>query len=612
MNIDPLLEVFLEEAGERLADAEQALLLLEKAPGDEQLLNRIFRCAHTLKSNGAMLGFQDIARFTHTLEDLLDLLRKKRREVTPAVIDVLLASQDILRTLLAHARSGAGPSEEETRFFESVRDKIRSLLDDDSATRSAAVGSAPGEIVSATELAATAAVAILEDHCDAVEADLAHATADHDGFRRRSSDLEEAYSIRVPIDRVDRLINLVGELVISQSIVSETVAHFTPDKLAALQDAVTQMDRHARELHERLMSVRMVPFKHLFGRFPRLVRDLALATGKEIDLRIAGEETEIDKTVIERISDPLTHLVRNAVDHGIEVPEYRLSRGKARAGTIDLQAYQQGGNIYVEVADDGGGIDHERVRARAVQQGMIRPDEILGEDETLELLFRPGFSTAERISEISGRGVGLDIVRQNLEALGGSVAIQSARGVGARFRIRLPLTLAIMDGQAIRVGDQAFLLPLVVIVESIRPPVGSLHSVTGVGEVVLVRGLTLPLIRLHRIFGIPTQIHDPTDGLVVIVEHEGRKFALLVDEVLGQQQVVIKSLDTNFRKVDGIAGATILGDGRVALILDALGIIHLGHRAAQEAVGWSSEENEEMETSPPLIVGRSALGARER
>jgi two-component system chemotaxis sensor kinase CheA len=349
----------------------------------------------------------------------------------------------------------------------------------------------------------------------------------------------------------------------------------TAENLPALQEAVGQMDRHARELHERIMAVRMIPIKTLFGRFPRLVRDLTASIGKQAVLETDGEETELDKTVIEKIGDPLTHLVRNAVDHGLETPEDRVRAGKPERGIVRLEAYQQGGSIYIEVADDGKGLDRDRIVAKAVQNGLIGADQVLTDEEAFGLVFRPGLSTAEKITEVSGRGVGMDVVKRNVEALGGSISIQSERGRGTTFRIKLPLTLAIMDGQTLCVGDQVYLLPLTAIVESIRPPRGTLSKVLGRGETVTVRGQVVPVIRLHELFGVPPRTEELADALVVIVEHEGRLAAIGVDDLLGQQQVVIKSLEQNFEKVEGVAGATILGDGRVALILDVPGLVAL-------------------------------------
>ena len=388
---------------------------------------------------------------------------------------------------------------------------------------------------------------------------------------------------------MDRVINLVGELVITQSIVAQTIANFSLDQLPRLTEAVAQMDRHARELHERMLAVRMLPIKTLFSRFPRLVRDLTAAVGKQAVLETVGEDTELDKTVIERIGDPLTHLVRNAIDHGLERPEDRVLAGKPERGVVRLEAYQQGGSIFIEVADDGKGLDRDRIVAKAVQNGLIAHDQVLSDEEAFALVFRAGLSTAEKVTEVSGRGVGMDVVKRNVEGLGGSISIRSEAGKGTCFTIKLPLTLAIMDGQSLRVGEQVYILPLTVIVESIRPVASAVHRVLDHGETVTVRGHVLPVIRLHAVFGVPPRTTDLTEALVVIVEHEARLAALMVDELLGQQQVVIKSLEANFQKVEGIAGATILGDGRVALILDVPGLVALARMGSAVAPAMLAE-----------------------
>ena len=389
-------------------------------------------------------------------------------------------------------------------------------------------------------------------------------------------------TIRVATAKVDRLINLVGELVVTQSMVAQLVTQFTPDSLDQLQESVAQMDRHVRDLQERVMAVRMLPIRTVFNRFPRVVRDLASARGKQVVVEMRGEETELDKSVIEQIADPLTHLVRNAVDHGLETPGERRAAGKPEVGRVVLRAYQQGGNIYIEISDDGKGIDRARLIAKATEMQLIEAGDTLADDEALRLIFRAGLSTADRVDEVSGRGVGMDVVAANVAALGGSITIQSEPGQGTTFRVKLPLTLAILDGQALRIGDQLYILPITSIVESVRPHPQDVHTMLGGAETISLRGQVLPLIRLHRLFAIATSVDDPTHGLVVIVEHESRKVALLVDELLGQQQVVIKSLETNFQRMEGIAGATILGDGHVALILDIAGLVTLA-RAPQRA-----------------------------
>lgn len=609
---DPLLQVFFEEAFERLADCEEALVQLEKTPHDFDLLNRIFRCVHTLKGNSAMLGFHEIARFTHTFEDLLEQLRSGLRVVTRPVADTLLAAEDILRLLVTRAQSGMPEgTPEDILAAEKVLETIQALLKEPEGAREAAVPlteiipeaspsfskldvlaimagetasvGIPGGSDARNVETVTAEKLSAEPHLSG-ETGAGRTTADGggapsgpglEGLASRFGDRDKISSLRISIDRVDRLINLVGELVISQSMVSQTVSEYTPDKIGQLKEAVAQMDRHARELHERMMSVRMVPLRQLFGRFPRLVRDLVAAADKRVALEMSGEDTELDKTVIEKISDPLTHLVRNAIDHGLELPAERRSAGKPEAGKIHLRAYQQSDSIYIEVSDDGRGLDPERILAKAVQLGLVPPNQNLSGEEITSFIFLPGFSTAEKVTELSGRGVGMDVVKKNVEALGGHITIRSERGQGTRFRIQLPLTLAILDGQVIQVGSQVYLVPLVTILESIRPALASVHSVVGADEVVMVRGKAVPLLRIHRLFGIEARTTVPTQGIVVIVEHDGQLAAILADEILGQQQLVIKSLESNYQKVEGVAGATILGDGRVALILDVPGLMNL-------------------------------------
>jgi two-component system chemotaxis sensor kinase CheA len=383
----------------------------------------------------------------------------------------------------------------------------------------------------------------------------------------------EITSIRVATEKVDRLINLVGELVITQSMIADVVKDFGVEKLVRLREAVGEMERTTRELQERVMAVRMVPIGSVFSRFPRVVRDLSASCGKEIDLEITGGETELDKSVVEQIGDPLMHIVRNAVDHGIEPPDERARMGKPSRGLLTLSACHQGGSVVLEIADDGRGLDTERIREKAVAAGVVESNEKLTTDQIHALIFTSGLSTARVVSDISGRGVGMDVVKRNIEALGGTVGITSSPGRGSCFRIRLPLTLAILDGLTLRVGEGTFIVPLIAVVESLQPRREQLRSVLGQGEVVVVRGQPVPLIRLHRVLGLPGETTDPTCALVVIVEQDDGLVALLVDDVLGQQKVVIKSLERNFRRTEGISAATILGDGRVALILDVPGLV---------------------------------------
>jgi two-component system chemotaxis sensor kinase CheA len=670
VNTDPAPELFFEEAGDLLRDFESGLLRLEQRPDDPEVLNRVFRSAHTLKGNSGMLGLEAIARFTHVLEDLLARLRRAEVRATRTVVDSLLASADVLRELLRRAQAGeagetprfaetlaaldacarglapAGPStgglaRPETRppgravyqiRFTPPRDLMRRGLDTvrildalEGLGDLLRVEPDTGTLPPLEELDPEGAYVGFSCWLDTVEPQSrvaecfefvggdgtvtieplsegaapvpvgagsggapATGTVERRSGRDRRADGEgvgaaESSTIRVPTEKVDRLIDLVGELVIAQSMIAQLVSDFGPDRLTRLAEAVAQMDRHARELQERVMAIRMLPIRKLFSRFPRMVRDLSRVQGKQVALETFGEDTELDKGVIEQITDPLTHLVRNAVDHGIELPEVRRRAGKPEIGRLTLRAYQQGGSIHVEVTDDGQGLCRERILAKAVEMGLAAPDEALSDEQIFALVFRPGFSTASRVTEVSGRGVGMDVVKRNLEALGASIAVQSTEGQGTTIRAKLPLTLAILDGQSVRVGDATYVLPLVSIVESIQPRRESVHRILGAGEAVTVRGRIIPLLRLHRLFGIEPRAADPTDGLVVIAEHDGRRVALLVDELLGQQQVVIKSLETNFQKLDGIAGATILGDGRVALILDVPGLVAMGRGAPRGA-----------------------------
>jgi two-component system chemotaxis sensor kinase CheA len=342
------------------------------------------------------------------------------------------------------------------------------------------------------------------------------------------------------------------------------------------------MERTTRDLQERVLSIRMVPVGVVLNRFPRMVRELAGKLGKQVEIELVGEDTELDKSVVELITDPLTHLVRNAVDHGLEQPADRVAAGKPAFGTLTLAASHQSGSIVIEVRDDGRGLDVAKIRKKAIEAGLVSPTEELSEAATYALILRPGFSTADTVSDISGRGVGLDVVKRNLEALHGSVQISSTPGQGASFRITLPLTLAILDGLSLRVGNEAYVLPLATIVESMRVRPEQHKRVLGRGELIDVRGESLPLVRLHRLFAVDNAVEAPTDGLVVVVEHGGSKVGILVDEITGQPQVVIKSLETHYKKVEGLMGATILGDGHVTLILDVPGLIRQGHRTARQ------------------------------
>ncbi|MEN8177996.1 MAG: chemotaxis protein CheA [Pseudomonadota bacterium] len=399
------------------------------------------------------------------------------------------------------------------------------------------------------------------------------------GDRRKVQGGGGGGSIRVDISKIDSLINMVGELVITQSMLSLLGEDFSLDKLERLNEGLSQLERHTRELQESVMQVRMLPISFTFSRFPRLVHDLSSKMGKKIDLKMTGENTEVDKTVIEKIGDPLVHLVRNSLDHGIEMPEERLVAGKPETGTINLNAFHKGGNIVIEIRDDGKGLNREKIESKAIDKGLIDVDHNLSDRQIYELIFQAGFSTADVVSDVSGRGVGMDVVRRNINELGGSIEIESEPGKGSAIIIRLPLTLAILDGQTVTVADETYIVPLVSIIESIQVKEQQIKRVAGRGETFKLRDEYLPILRLHELFGIENPNATRLDeGLLVVVEGDGRHCGLFVDDLLGQQQVVIKSLEANYQRVEGISGATILGDGSVSLILDIPGLLRLADR----------------------------------
>ncbi|MFK2903339.1 chemotaxis protein CheA [Dyella ginsengisoli] len=388
----------------------------------------------------------------------------------------------------------------------------------------------------------------------------------------------ESSSVRVSIDKIDSLIDLVGELVITQSMLDQFREEFDINKLALLQEGLTQLARHTRELQESVMGIRMLPIGSVFNRFPRLVRDLSGKLGKNVRLDMHGEHTELDKTVLEKIGDPLVHLVRNAIDHGLEMPEKRRAAGKLEQGTLRLEAFHRGGSIVVEVGDDGAGLNREAIVAKAIQRGLISSGEGMSDDAVAELIFQPGFSTAAVTTDLSGRGVGMDVVRRNVSDLGGTVTIRTTPGKGSTFTIVLPLTLAIIDGLTAAVGQECYIVPLVSIVESVQLKPDAVRSVVGGGELFRFRGEYLPVIRLHETFGCTGAKQAIEDGLMIVVEGDGTRVGLFVDGLIGQQQAVVKSLEANYRRVSGVSGATILADGSVALIVDIAGLIRLQAR----------------------------------
>ncbi|MDN7676151.1 chemotaxis protein CheA [Burkholderia oklahomensis] len=437
------------------------------------------------------------------------------------------------------------------------------------AARAAAVAPV-AEPKPAAQPAAPSAAAVAPAAAAPAAQSAAQAAAQHHDDRKprpAAAASAEGSSIRVGVEKVDQLINLVGELVITQAMLAETTSAFDPALHDRLYNGMAQLERNARDLQEAVMSIRMMPMDYVFSRFPRLVRDLAGKLGKQVELVTFGQATELDKSLIERIIDPLTHLVRNSLDHGIETVEARRAAGKDAVGQLVLSAAHHGGNIVIEVSDDGAGLNRDRILAKAAKQGM-QISENISDDEVWNLIFAPGFSTAEVVTDVSGRGVGMDVVKRNIQSMGGHVEISSQAGRGTTTRIVLPLTLAILDGMSVKVGSEIFILPLNFVMESLQPSAEDIYTIGNGERVVRVRGEYLPLVALHEVFSVDDARTDPTQGIVTIMQTEGRRFAMLIDELVGQQQVVVKNLETNYRKVYGISAATILGDGSVALIVD--------------------------------------------
>jgi two-component system chemotaxis sensor kinase CheA len=696
-------EAFFDESFEALDTMEASLLKLNIGQPEPELINTIFRVAHSIKGGSATFGFSEVASFTHTCETLLDELRGNRMQVTRGITDLLLKSVDVMREMLravqhkepidaqrvadlqfdlevailnknsqtapapaapaaaAPAATAPAASEPEAagkhrwrilfkpypQLFVHGNDPLRmlrelaelgeltveasaqalppleeldptscylswNLLVETEATREViqqvfdwAEGDCELEIREETAAAEAvepqteqpaqgAAQAPATDAPAATEAKPApdakpaaseaarpHLSAvpthDHEAPKHGIGD---GSSIRVSTEKIDELMNTVGELVITQSMLSQLGAKVSGPVAEQLRSGLAQLERNMRELQESVMRVRMLPISFVFSRFPRMVRDLSGRLGKQVDLKMTGEQTELDKTVLEKIGDPLVHLVRNSVDHGIEMPEVRAAKGKSATGTVYLEAYHKGGNITVEVGDDGAGLNKERILEKARARGLVGANEQLSDDQIYELIFLAGFSTAEQTTDISGRGVGMDVVRRNIKELGGTIEVRSQPGQGSRFIITLPLTLAIVDGQSVSVGDETYIVPLITIIESLQLKEGGTNRVAGQGEVFWFRDRYLPILRLYEVFGTKPRTTNLHEGLIMVVEGDGRRVGLFVDDLLGQQQVVIKSLEANFRRVDGISGATILGDGQVALILDVPGLIRMASQRA--------------------------------
>ncbi len=685
-------QVFFEECFEGLEAMESGLLSLDLGDIDSEVINTIFRAAHSIKGGSGTFGFTVVAGYTHIMETLLDEMRDGRRQVTKPAVDVLLGSVDCLRDMLTSiqneedidmesaakhqdaleieltgAAGGHGVQESESTPLDVV--ELDSYLEEEPEEEPLEeqgwkiafcpylnllhTGNDPvrlfrqlselGELTStvniqdipsfaelepeecniswelklvsnATEAEVRDVFSFVEDDCaleftplakpkkvkkvakpkpvtvvEEIQVETVTEEAIHVVLPVVKKPVVEAdasknapkssSSIRVDTDKIDTLINMVGEVVITQSMLGLIGENFSMDKVGQLKRGLAQLERHTRDLQQSVMNIRMLPISFVFSRFPRLVHDISTQLGKKITLKLVGENTEVDKAVVELINDPLVHLIRNSLDHGIEMPAIRVAAGKSEMGTIELRAYHRGGHIVIEIVDDGGGLDKNRLLAKAIEKGLVEENAILSDKQIFELIFLPGFSTAEKLTDISGRGVGMDVVRRNIQSLGGNIDIISELGKGTTIAIHLPLTLAILDGQSVAVGNETYIVPLVSIIESINITEKMLNKVAGKGETFKLRNEYLPIIRMREIFNVQSGTATKSnEGVIVVVEGQGALCGFLVDELLGQQQVVIKSLEANYRRVEGVSGATILGDGSVALILDVPGLVRLSVR----------------------------------
>ncbi len=552
----PLVGEFVAEAGTHLETAETELLRLEEDPGNLEAIGALFRAFHTIKGVSGFLNLNQIQSLAHAAENLLDLGREGKLKITGAASELVLQAIDLMKKLIGAVDEAAKANHplQPTAGVKELSARLNTLADrvikgehvqDDPTNATATTGSAAEAIETPGE-----------------PAKLKIASSDN--------------TVKVATDRLDTLINMVGELVIANSMVTQDAAgHLAQNQ--RLSRHIGHMGKIVRDLQDLSMSLRMVPVNAVFRKMTRLVRDVARKAGKEVDLIIAGADTELDRNVVEALNDPLMHMVRNSLDHGIETPDQREAAGKPRTGKLELKAYHKGGSINIEIVDDGRGLPRDKILAKARTNGLIGPDETPSDAEIYKLVFAAGLSTAEKVTDISGRGVGMDVVKRNIEAMRGRVDIATEKGHGSVFTIRLPLTLAVIDGLVVKVGPSKYILPITSIEQSMRPTDEQLSTVQNRGEIVNVRGAILPLVRLHRLFDITPRTENPTDSIVVIVQDNDRRVCLLVDELLGQEQVVIKSLGEDIGEIRGVSGGAVLGDGNVSLILDVPGIIEMSH-----------------------------------
>jgi two-component system chemotaxis sensor kinase CheA len=570
-----LLQEFHAEAVDHLQQIEAALLALEQQPGDPEALNSIFRSFHTIKGNAGFLGLVPMQLLAHEVESLLDLARNHQLALTPSIVTEILRSRDALQVLTQQVSAALERGELPEQIV-----PVRHLI---VAVKRLAQGQPAPEVTPAVP-AASAAVQADHEPAEVPLPVAAHAavtaatpapvipiSGEVAAAPTAGPKSSVAQTVRVNTEKLDSLMDVVGELVIVQSQLLESASALGDG--SPIQRNAAQLSRIAKELQHTAMALRMIPIKPTFQKMERLARDLSHSFGKKVQFQVAGEDTELDRTMVEEIGDPLVHMVRNALDHGLEAPEARLAAGKPEQGTVSLRAYHQGSHIIIELVDDGRGIDPEKILKKAIEKGIVAPGAQLAREQIFALIFAPGFSTAEKVTNVSGRGVGMDVVKRNIEKLRGKIEIESEVGKGSTFKLKLPLTTAIIDGLVVRVGTDRFILPSTSVQMALRPTRESITTVHGTGEVLERRGKILPVHRLHRRFGIPSDASQPWEGIVVIVEHSGRVSALLVDEMVSKQEVVIKNLGAFMQGLPGVSGGAILGDGSIALILDPASLL---------------------------------------
>ena len=577
-----LLVEFHAEVVDHLSQIEAALLHLDQQPDNPEALNSIFRSFHTIKGNAGFLALVPMHTLAHEVESLLDLARNHKLQLTSAIITEILRSRDVLQALTQQVgvalESGQLPSEviPVSHLIQAVKRLAVPDGEKAPAAAPAPVASAPVvEVAPVIEAVSTPTPEIAPEAAPVEVAPVTPTTAAAPAAAKVAVPEKAAstgQTVRVNTEKLDSLMDVVGELVIVQSQIMES-SRAIGDNGSPLQRNVAQLLRITKELQHTAMALRMIPIKPTFQKMERLARDLARSCVKKVQFSTDGDETELDRTVVEEIADPLVHMVRNAMDHGLEGVEDRVAAGKPETGSVHLSAYHQGSNIVIELRDDGRGINPEKIFKKAVEKGVIAPNAQLTREETFALIFAPGFSTAEKVTAVSGRGVGMDVVKRNIEKLRGKIEIESEVGKGSVFKVKLPLTMAIIDGLVVRVGSDKFILPATSVQMALRPTQESITTIHGSGEVLELRGKIMPLHRLHRRFGIPADTEKPWEGIVVILEHSGKTSALLVDEMVSKQEVVIKNLGSLMQGLPGVAGGAILGDGNIALILDPAAIL---------------------------------------